>query len=98
MTTTDAEEWAWNYVASDIWDRLGNREEDLRTIAQAAFGHDIGMPDVDRIYLTEKGAQRPAVCIERIDAGYELVIEWMGEERHRSPVDDEFEDEVERFL
>ncbi|MCZ4366636.1 hypothetical protein [Sulfitobacter dubius] len=99
MAEFGAEDWAWEYVANDIRDRIGNRGESLRTISHVVFDHEIGAPDGKRLYLTDPDDQRPALYIERVsDDEYDLVIVWDGAEKYRNQMETQLEGEIQRFL
>jgi len=99
MDTTEAEDWAFTFVANAIRDRIGYAEQSLDTIAYTLFDHDLEAATGNRLHLTAPRDRTPAIFIEKLgEDEYDIVIAWEDVEVHRSELQDELLLEVRKFL
>lgn len=97
---TDAEAWSFAFSANSLRDRMGFQGENLFAVAYNVFDEDITERGASgsRLYLTDPYQKRPAVFVEKMSDGYDLVFEWEGVEKYRDDLAKEFYADAKQYL
>jgi len=100
MTVTAAEAYAFEFSANSLRDRMEFYGEDLYTVAYSIFDENLvgRKPENSRLYLTRPADQEPSLFVEMTDDGFDLVFEWLGEEKYRDDIGELFYDDVKKYF